>query len=232
MHTVTAALLLAARAGWWRCRSTPGAQPSQPAGGASRPPEVEANLVAYGRKYWCVECNYGFDKMKNWESHVGGRRHSTQVAAGTRGRRVRRRAALQQRRRLKRRRPRSRRPGARRPTWPRSQCADPHISIPRSRMTRRPARARAPVTLLPRRCVRRGRDLSAGQASRRRRRARSTRDRARATRAVAPPSALVAVDARAPRLLRVKELLESVGVQGRRASVGLAEQRRRRSGRL
>ena len=84
MHTVTAALLL-------RCAGAGRGGDRHPArsllkadGGASRPPEVEANLVAYGRKYWCVECNCGFDKMKNWESHVAAGGDSTQVARATR----------------------------------------------------------------------------------------------------------------------------------------------------
>ena len=42
-----------------------------------RPPlspsrKIDENLARYGRKYWCVACNCGFDKMKNWKTHSAG----------------------------------------------------------------------------------------------------------------------------------------------------------------
>ena len=192
---------------------------SKPSGGASRPPEVEANLVTYGRKYWCVECNCGFDKMKNWESHVGGRRHAAQVAAGAR-------AAAEF--------------AAAAPSWaaafadaeeaaaavaPAWHATADLATLPLRRSARMldpsaavedlAPRARARVWRYCRDAAFGDRDATAPRGYKRRggaspREGDAAEQRAREARGRALAAALVAVDARAPRLLRVKELLESV----------------------
>ena len=220
MHTVTAALLLRCAGGLVAVPiDTRRAAFSKPTGGASRPPEVEANLVAYGRKYWCVECNCGFDKMKNWESHVGGRRHSTQVAAGTRAAAEFAAAA-----------PRwaaafadaEEATAAVAPAW--HATAD-LAALPMRRSARMldpsvavddlAPRARARLWRYCRDAAFGDRDATSPRGYKRHggaspREIDATEQRARDARGRALASALVAVDARAPRLLRVKELLESV----------------------